>query len=814
MKKQLLSLGLACLLLAETAILPLSVWAENTDPTPSEEETTESQEPEVDEPSEPISYSHEISEAGLELIKGFEGYQRYAYWDYKQYSIGYGSYVESPDVYPDGITEQEASDLLKEHLESTAYYLNEFLVKYEIPLNQNQFDALMSFSYNLGKYVWRKEDHSLRNLILSQSYTPEEITETFGLYCHAGGQRLEALYKRRMREAAVFLSPYSMSDPDADLYVVNVTNTLSIRENASTSSTKLGSVSGSKVIRVHEYSPDGKWGYTSYRGYYGWVSMDYLVSIDEEAMVTAVDEMGFDHAGIHYLFDDMNMTATVGGEGATNSSDYEGEYGGDIYLTKYLLYNGHIYQLTAISDTAFTGCQTIQTIHIPSSVTLIGDNSFADSTLQIIYYTDGSYAKTYAKSSPFTAIDERCKSGHTTGSWSVTVKASSTKAQVEERTCSVCKDILTRSHVGIEIVSSPKKTEYKEGVAFQKDGLKVEVIYSDGSRSAVTGYTVSGYEKNKLGTQTLTVQYSIFTDTFEVKVSQKSLTKITITKKPTKLSYIEGQALNKSGLSIKAHYDNNTTATVTDYQISGYDPNKIGKQTITVTYNGKTATFEVTVREKKLTGFQIINYPDTLEYFCGEEFDSTGMRLKLSFDNGTTQIVEDGFTYSGYDSTTAGIQTVEIAYGSKVQTVSVTVILNYLKSDTLQVSDEYVRGLRAGLTVADLRELIESGDRIEVLRDGKVLDDTQRITTGLTIRLLYNGIVQDTSTLVVSGDLTGDGNCTIVDFMILSDHLMGNDQLEGIALQAGDLDGDGAITLADYCALYPLTLLNTPSNTL
>jgi hypothetical protein len=43
---------------------------------------------------------------------------------------------------------------------------------------------------------------------------------------------------------------------------------------------------------------------------------------------------------------------------------------------------------------------------------------------------------------------------------------------------------------------------------------------------------------------------------------------------------------------------------------------------------------------------------------------------------------------------------------------------------------------------------------------------------------------------------------------------MGNDQLEGIALQAGDLDSDGTITLADYCALYPLTLLNTPSNTI
>ena len=288
MKKQILSLGLAILLLTEVLLLPSSVWAQQ-ESEPSAEEQSQSQLSEPTEQAE-VSYTHEISEAGLELIKSFEGYERYAYWDYKQYSIGYGSYVESPDVYPDGITEQEASELLKQHLESTAVYLNNFLDKYKIPLNQNQFDALMSFSYNLGKYTWTKEDHTLRNLILSQDYTDEELTETFGLYCHAGGERLEALYKRRMREAAVFLSPYSLSDPNADLYVVNVTNSLANRETPSEKSTRLSTVKSSKVIRVHKYSNDGKWGYTSYCGHFGWVSMDYLVSIDEEAMVPWVDE--------------------------------------------------------------------------------------------------------------------------------------------------------------------------------------------------------------------------------------------------------------------------------------------------------------------------------------------------------------------------------------------------------------------------------------------------------------------------------------------------------------------------------------------
>jgi GH24 family phage-related lysozyme (muramidase) len=821
MKKQILSLGLALLLLMESASLPLlasSDAADSADTSVSQESdsTAESQDSQPGELADE-DYTHEISEAGLELIKGFEGYIRYAYWDYKQYSIGYGSYVESPDVYPDGITEREASDLLKRNLEDTAVYLNNFLVKYKIRLNQNQFDALMSFSYNLGKYTWTKEDHTLRNLIISQDYTPEELTETFGLYCHAGGKRLEALYKRRMREAAIFLSEYNLSDPDADLYVVNVTDSLSIREQASTTSTKLGSVKSSKIIRVHEYSSDGKWGFTSYNGYFGWVSLDYLVSINEEESVTFVDETGHDDCKIHYVFDEMTMTATVGGDEATNSSHYTGEYGGDVYLTKYLLYNGSIFILKGISDTAFTKCYTIQSIYIPPNVTEIGANAFAESTLQTIYYTDGSYAKTYAKDSPFEAIDERCKGGHTAGAWKVTVKASSSRAQVEERTCSVCKDVLSRTHVGIEIVTEPSKTEYKEGIAFKQDGLTVQILYSDGSTVMTKDFTVTGYNKNKLGTQTLTVKYSIFTDTFTVNVSQKSLTKITITQNPTKLSYIEGQAFSKTGLTVMAHYDNNTTATVkaANCEVTGYDPNKIGTQTLTVTYNGKTATFQVTVRAKQLTAIQIVDYPNTLEYFCGEEFDRTGLRVKLFYDNDTTEIVDERYVdIVGYDKTVAGTQTLQVVYKQMSQSFPVTVILNYLKSDELRISDPYLAGVAAGITVGELRKQIESGDRIEVLKNGKVLSDTDRITTGLTVRLLYNGKEQDTATLVVAGDLTGDGNCTVVDFLMLSDYLMGNYSLNEIATIAGDLDGDGYLTLADYCALYPLTQLTRSANTL
>lgn len=811
MKKKLLSLGLSAILLWQASVLALTVLADG-DNTPEESDSSATEDTSTSD-SQEIDYTHQISEAGVELIKSFEGFSRYAVWDYKQYSIGYGSYVESPDVYPDGITEREASELLKTMIDDFNVYLNDFLVDNQILLNQNQFDALASFGYNLGKYVWTARDYEFIRMLKSGEYLTdrERFIEAYCSICHAGGQFLQGLYDRRMREMSIFFSEYDLSDPDADLYVVNVSDFLSIRKEPTTSSTRIGKVAGSKVIRIHDYSDDGKWAYTSYCGYFGWVSMDYLVSINEEEMVTITNDDGYDDSGIHYIFDSMEMTATVGGEGSTNSSGYAGAFGGQIFLTKYILHKGSIYTLTGISETAFTSCQVLSSIYIPPAVLSIGTTAFLGSSLKEIIYTDGSYAKTWAKASDFIATDERCIAGHTHSAWKITTKASSSAVQEEERTCSVCKETETRCHVGIEIHSYPSKTEYKEGQALQQKGLAVNAVYSDGSRAAITGFTVSGYKKNTLGTQTLTVSYSVFTTTFDVQVSAKSLTSIKISSKPTKLTYIEGQELNLSGLKVKAYYDNDTNTSVTNYSVSGYDKNKIGKQTITVTYNGKSATFTVTVKEKTLTSIQIVNYPDTMEYFCFDPFDTTGLRLKLFYDNGTTDYTTQGFTVSGYHNDTPGSQTITIDYLGKTQTLQITVILNYLKSGELFIEQDEITKLPANTTVADLRDYFESGDRIEVLKDGKVLPDTALVASGYTVRLVYNGTVQDTATLYVTGDLTGDGKATVSDFAMLSDYLMGNLELNPIALKVSDLDSDGKITLADYCALYPLTLTVNPS---
>lgn len=139
-----------------------------------------------------------------------------------------------------------------------------------------------------------------------------------------------------------------------------------------------------------------------------------------------------------------------------------------------------------------------------------------------------------------------------------------------------------------------------EGTALDATGLVVEAVLSNGETEIITDYTLSGYDMNKLGSQTITVEYNGFEATFEMTVRAKSIIALAVTQKPDKRSYIEGEQLDLTGMIITAIYDNNTSEEITGYDVSGYDPEIIGTQIVTVSYNGTQISFTVTVEAKPI----------------------------------------------------------------------------------------------------------------------------------------------------------------------------------------------------------------------
>lgn len=144
------------------------------------------------------------SEAGVQFIKEHEGFVKYAIWDYSQYSIGYGSRCDPAD-YPDGITEEEADYLLRVMLADFEKVVDNLLKKSNVQHTQAQYDAIISFTYNLGQQ-WMSEKYTIYQYVLYGGYDEMSFVNTIGSWCRAGGSVVAGLSRRRMDEANLYLN--------------------------------------------------------------------------------------------------------------------------------------------------------------------------------------------------------------------------------------------------------------------------------------------------------------------------------------------------------------------------------------------------------------------------------------------------------------------------------------------------------------------------------------------------------------------------------------------------------------------------------
>lgn len=137
------------------------------------------------------------SKKGVELIIAFEGFcskATKAVHTEKYYTIGYGHYGK--DVKEnDTITKENAIDLLEKDLKR----FETKVMKYNSVYNftQNEFDALVSFAYNVG---------NIEQLTAKGTRTRKEIADAMLRYIKSGGNVLDGLRKRRTKERELFLN--------------------------------------------------------------------------------------------------------------------------------------------------------------------------------------------------------------------------------------------------------------------------------------------------------------------------------------------------------------------------------------------------------------------------------------------------------------------------------------------------------------------------------------------------------------------------------------------------------------------------------
>ncbi len=139
-----------------------------------------------------------ISQAGIDLIQRFEGYSSTVYICPAGHpTIGYGHVVLDHEDFSQGLTKSEAENLLRRDVSIAEKAVLRLIT---VPLSDGQFDALVSFTFNLGSGALQRS--TLRRVVNRQHHF--DVPRQLRRWVFADGRRLKGLVRRREAESMCY----------------------------------------------------------------------------------------------------------------------------------------------------------------------------------------------------------------------------------------------------------------------------------------------------------------------------------------------------------------------------------------------------------------------------------------------------------------------------------------------------------------------------------------------------------------------------------------------------------------------------------
>ena len=169
---------------------------------------------------------------------------------------------------------------------------------------------------------------------------------------------------------------------------------------------------------------------------------------------------------------------------------------------------------------------------------------------------------------------------------------------------------------------------------------------------------------------------------------------------PSKITYYTGDKINPAEGQFKVYYidGTNETINVTADMLSGYDLSLVGNQTVTLSYRGNTLDYQILVEQKPdIVSVSQVSGPDKTEFVRGTQFDFTGWKLQVQYDNATSEIIDvNEEMTTGGNINASGTYEIKCVYGGKEFTSIIKVIpvqitgikVTHLPSKTTYIEDE------------------------------------------------------------------------------------------------------------------------------
>ncbi len=394
------------------------------------------------------------SQQYIDLLKEWEGFSATPYKDNTHYSIGYGTmcpdnmvdyYTKNP------ITVEQGEIWLKEHLGNFERAVNDFIYTHGLTVQQHQFDAIVSFSYNCGD-SWMRELDGYFNVAVREMDLGAALIYGMGLWSTSAGQYI--LIRRRMREANMFINGVYGEWPDNYRYVFL----------------------------------DGGAGTVSYKIFCFDTELNTPLNVAFKSIPTGKDAQGNAFA---YTF--AGWYTDGGREVQTLDSSL---VNGQTLYARWADPQGNIVTPPA---------QTQQPVPFPKTGKVVNVDNWV--SVRTGPNTSNERVRKLNKDATVTVLEEV-----TGGSYSVDGNSSKVWCKIGENEY-VARGYIRYAEeevTGLTLVKQPAVTEYVQGVVSPKlEGSVLLATYAGGYCEAMTVKKdmISGFDGNQLGSQTLTVTY-------------------------------------------------------------------------------------------------------------------------------------------------------------------------------------------------------------------------------------------------------------------------------------------------------------------